>query len=100
MKLFFLHKWFENLHGFANICKLPVAKTFKVMQSKICLKVPVVFQKYFKFWFLQGCKKVDFNVPLVVQISIFLKTEQKVLKNLNTLRNDGHFRIPHPQISL
>ena len=33
---FFLHKWLANLHGFAIICNLPVAQTFKVMQSKIC----------------------------------------------------------------
>ena len=32
---FFLHKWRANLHGFSNICKIPVVQTFKVMQSKI-----------------------------------------------------------------
>ena len=25
---------------------------------------------------------------------------QKIPKNSNILKNDGHFRIPHPQISL
>ena len=33
--IFFWHNWFANLHGFANICKLPVSNTFKDMQSKI-----------------------------------------------------------------
>ena len=51
-----LHKWLENLHGFANICKLPVAQTFKVMESKICKKV--VFHKYFKFCFYKVAKKL------------------------------------------
>ena len=32
----FLHKLLAKLHGFANICKLPVAHSFKGMQSKIC----------------------------------------------------------------
>ena len=32
---FFGHNWLANLHGFANICKLPVSNTFKDMQSKI-----------------------------------------------------------------
>ena len=30
----FGHNWLANLHGFANICKLPVSNTFKDMQSK------------------------------------------------------------------
>ena len=30
------YKWHADLHGFANICKLPVAHAIKVMQSKIC----------------------------------------------------------------
>ena len=34
-KIFFGHNWLANLHGFANICKLPVSNTFKDMQSKI-----------------------------------------------------------------
>ena len=29
---FFWHNWLANLHGFANICKLPVSNTFKDMQ--------------------------------------------------------------------
>ena len=33
-KKFFWHNWLANLHGFANICKLPVSNTFKDMQSK------------------------------------------------------------------
>ena len=33
--IFFWHNWLANLHGFANICKLPVSNTFKDMQSKI-----------------------------------------------------------------
>ena len=32
---FFWHNWLANLHGFANICKLPVSNTFKDMQSKM-----------------------------------------------------------------
>ena len=35
----FWHKWHADLHGFANFCKLPVAYTFEVVQSKISLKV-------------------------------------------------------------
>ena len=31
----FGHNWLANLHGFLNICKLPVSNTFKDMQSKI-----------------------------------------------------------------
>ena len=31
----FGHNWLPNLHGFANICKLPVSNTFIDMQSKI-----------------------------------------------------------------
>ena len=27
----FCHSWLANLHGFANICKLPVSHTFKDM---------------------------------------------------------------------
>ena len=34
--LLLLHKWHADLHGFANFCKLPIAHTFKVKQSKIC----------------------------------------------------------------
>ena len=30
----FGHNWLANLHGFANICKLPVSNTFKDMHSK------------------------------------------------------------------
>ena len=33
-KFFWGHNWLANLHGFANICKLPVSNTFKDMQSK------------------------------------------------------------------
>ena len=33
--IFFLHKCHEDLHKFANFFKLPVAHTFKDMQSKI-----------------------------------------------------------------
>ena len=33
--IFFWHNWLANLHGFANICKLPVSNTFKDMQLKI-----------------------------------------------------------------
>ena len=29
------HNWLADLHGFGNICKLPVSNTFKDMQSKI-----------------------------------------------------------------
>ena len=32
---FFWHNWHADLHGIANICKLPVSNTFKNMQSKI-----------------------------------------------------------------
>ena len=32
---YFWHNWLANLHGFANICKLPVSNTFEDMQSKI-----------------------------------------------------------------
>ena len=32
---FFGHNWHANLHGFANICKLPVSNTFRDNQSKI-----------------------------------------------------------------
>ena len=53
-KNIFLHKWLANLHGFANISKLSVAQTFKVMQSKICQKV--VFHKYLKFCFYKFAK--------------------------------------------
>ena len=51
---YFLHKWLANLHGFVNICFYKVAK------------------------------KLIFNVPLVVQISIFGKLQKcrKVLKTL------------------
>ena len=35
LKIFFCHNWLANLHGFANICKLPVSNTFKNMHSKI-----------------------------------------------------------------
>ena len=52
LKKIFLHKWHADLHGFANFCKLPVAHTSKMVQSK--------------YFFLRS----------------------------------GHFRIPHPQISL
>ena len=31
----FYHNWLANLHGFANVCKLPISNTFKDMQSKI-----------------------------------------------------------------
>ena len=34
-KKIFWHNWLADLHGFANICKLPVSITFKDMQSKI-----------------------------------------------------------------
>ena len=44
---FFLHRWHADFHVFANICKLPVAHTFKVVQFKISLKV--VLLRYFKF---------------------------------------------------
>ena len=89
-----------DLHGFVNICKLPVAQTLKVMQSKILKKV--VFHKFFKFSFYKVAKKLIVNVPLVVQITIFCNL-CKMLKspeNLKILKNDGHFRIPHPQNSL
>ena len=33
--IFFWQNWLANLHGFLNICKLPVSNTFKDMQSKI-----------------------------------------------------------------
>ena len=35
LNFFCWHNWLANLHGFANICKLPVSNTFKDMQSKI-----------------------------------------------------------------
>ena len=35
MERHFWHNWLANLHGFANICKLPVSNTFKDMHSKI-----------------------------------------------------------------
>ena len=50
-----LHKWHADLHGFANFCKLPVAHTFKVVQSKICMKV--VLLSFFKFCFLHVLQK-------------------------------------------
>ena len=31
----FWHNWLANMHGFVNICKLPVSNTFKDMHSKI-----------------------------------------------------------------
>ena len=82
-KKYFLHKWLANLHGFANICKLSVAQTFEVMQSKICQKV--AFRKYLKFSFYKFAKKLIFTVPLVVQISIFCNCA-KMLKSLKTLK--------------
>ena len=98
----FLYKWLANLHGFANICKLPKAQTFKVMQYQICEKV--VFHKYLKFcfykvaknWFLMFyyCSCANFH---------FLQTVQKwwkVMKTLKLWKNYGHFWIPHPQVSL
>ena len=30
--IFFWHNWLANMHGFANICKLPVSNNFKDMQ--------------------------------------------------------------------
>ena len=63
-KNIFWHKWLENLHGFANICKLSVDQTFKVMQSKICYKV--VFHKNLQFCFYKFAKKFIFTLPLVV----------------------------------
>ena len=48
------------------------------------------------------CKKYIFNVLLDVQTFHFFLTVQKCKKSLNSkiLKNDGHFRIPHLQISL
>ena len=40
-----------------------------------------------------------FNLLLGVQTIQVLKTVQKCKKSI-ILKNDGHFRIPHPQISL
>ena len=40
-----------------------------------------------------------FNFLLAVQTIQVLKTVQKCKKSI-ILKNDGHFRIPHPQISL
>ena len=77
-----------NLNGFAIICKLPVAQNFKVMQSKISKKV--VFHNYFKFCFYKVAKKLLFNVQIVQVL--------KSAENLKTLKNDGHFRIPHPPL--
>ena len=34
-KKIFCRNWLGNLHGFANICKLPVSNTFKDMLLKI-----------------------------------------------------------------
>ena len=79
-----MHKWLENLHGFANICKLPVAYTFKYMFSKILQKV--VLLKYFKFWFDMCSKKLIFNVPFGEQISIFQKQKQKYKNVMKTIK--------------
>ena len=87
---FFLHKWHADLHGFANFCKLPVAHTLKVMQTKIL--------KYFKFCYIMYCKKCADRCE---NYSFFKNCAkmQKIIKNSKILKNDGHFRIPHPQIS-
>ena len=46
------------------------------------------------------CKKYFFNVLLGVQTFHFIKTVQNCKKALKVLKNDCHFRIPHPQINL
>ena len=93
-KNIFWHKWLANLHGFANICRLSVAQTFKVMQYKKFYKV--VFHKHFKFCFHKFAKKLIFTVPLVVQISIFCKLQKcwKVLKNLKLKKTIVIFEFP------
>ena len=53
----------------------------------------VVFHKYFKFCFYKATKNLIFNVPLVVQISIFTNC-CKSWKREN-LKNDGQFWISH-----
>ena len=48
-------------------------------------------------------QKKMFNVLLGVQTFHVLKTVQKckkIPKNSKILKNDAHFRIPHPQIRL
>ena len=79
-----MHKWLENLHGFENICKLPVAYTFKDMFSKILQKV--VLLKYFKFWFDMCSKMLIFNVPFGEQIPIFQKQKQKYKNVMKTIK--------------
>ena len=71
--LYFVHKWHANLLGFLNICKLPVAHTSKVMQSKIFWKVVLI--KYFIFYFIWVAKKL--------QISIFSKLSKNAEKSWN-----------------
>ena len=72
--LIFLHKWLANLHGFANICKLPVAQTFKVMQSKIAKRQ--FFTSTLNFVFI-SLKKVDFYSVISFADFHFLQTVQK-----------------------
>ena len=76
----FLHKRLADLHGFANLCKLPVSHTFKVVQFKIYQKV--VLLKYLKFSF-ELCKKFSFQMCYqVCKLFIFSNCAkmQKVLK--------------------
>ena len=73
-KNIFLHKWLAYLHGFANFCKLSVAQTFRVMQSKIFQKL--VFHKYLKFCFYKFAKKVYFYCAISCADFHFLQTVQ------------------------
>ena len=54
---FFGRNWLANMHGFANICKLPVFNTFKNKHSKIWQTA--VLLKYFKFCCYMYCKKIN-----------------------------------------
>ena len=83
-KSIFLHKCLANLHGFENICKLSVAQTFKVMQSKICFKV--VFHKHLKFCFYKFAKKGNFYCAISCADFQFFANCAKMLKSPENLK--------------
>ena len=68
---FFLHNWHADMHGFANICKLPVSDTLKICSKKLDRKW--FYLSTLNFVIVCIAKKLIFNVLLGVQSFNFFK---------------------------